>query len=266
MADISAKDVMVLRNNTGLPMMACKKALIESDGDVAAAEELLRIQLKGKMDTRTDRVAGEGRIAIAIGDGCGAIVEVRSETDFTAKNDQFVALADKVAQLALAGEPGTVSATDEITAAVDELRISTSENCSFARGLKLAGEKFGSYVHHDGKTGVLIQAEGDISDDTLRDLCMHITAAMPVPLGVGADDIPAEAVEKEKHFRTQQAIESGKPPQIAEKIVEGGMRKFFAEVSLLAQPFVRDPDKTIKDIVGDATIVAFHRWQVGESA
>lgn len=273
MAEISAKDVMKLRNETGLPMMACKKALGETGGDVEAAKELLRKQLKGKMESRTERAAGEGRIAIAVNDRSGAatIVELRAETDFTARNEQFVALAKRVAELAIDGPTGEVKTpTPEMQAPIDELRISTGENLSFARSHKLIGESgttaYGSYVHHDGKIGVLVQATGDIAEESLRQICMHITAAPTRPLGVTQDDIPNDLVQKERSFRLEQAMESGKPQEIAEKIVEGGMRKFYEEVALLEQPFVMDPSKKIRDIVGPASIDGFLRWAVGETA
>ncbi|MGP1272557.1 MAG: translation elongation factor Ts [Phycisphaerales bacterium] len=269
MADISAKDVMALRNETGLAMMECKKALIEAGGDKEKAIDLLRKKLKGKMDTRTDRVAGEGRIAVAVNDGGAVIVEVRAETDFTAKNEQFIAAVDRVAALATGASAGPVEPTDEMKAAIDEIRITTGENASVARILKVArdsGDTFGTYVHHDGKTGVLLHANGNIGDDILRQICMHITAAVPRPMGVTADEIPASVVDKERKFRIEQAMESGKPQEIAEKMVEGGMRKFFSEIALLEQDFVMDPSKKIKDLIGGGRIVAFHRWQVGEEA
>ena len=273
MAEIGAKDVMKLRNETGLPMMACKKALGETGGDVEAAKELLRKQLKGKMEARTERAAGEGRVATAVNErsGSAAIVELRAETDFTARNEQFVAMARKVAEMAIEGPAGAITTpTDAMQAPIDELRISTGENISFARAHKLIGESgttaYGSYVHHDGKIGVLVQATGDISEETLRQICMHITASPTRPLGVTPDDIPADMVEKERRFRLEQAMESGKPQEIAEKMVEGGMRKFYEEVALIEQPFVMDPSKKIRDIVGAATIDAFLRWAVGENA
>jgi elongation factor Ts len=250
-------------------MMECKKALQETGGDAAQAEDLLKKKMKGKMDTRTDRIAGEGRVAISVNDTGAAIVEIRAETDFTAKNDQFIAATDKVAQMALAAGEGEVEPTDEMKAAIDEIRISTGENASIARIRKVAkadGDTFGTYVHHDGKTGVLIHANGDVGEDTLRQICMHVTAAVPRPMGVTPDEIPAEVVEKERKFRVEQAVESGKPQEIAEKMVEGGMRKFFSEIALLEQDFVMDPSKKIKDLVGSATIKAFYRWQVGEEA
>lgn len=273
MAEISASDVMKLRNQTGLSMMECKRAMVEAGGDIQKAEDILRKSMKGKMDTKVDRAAGEGRIAIAIaphGDSA-AIVEVRAETDFTAKNETFAATCDNIAVAALTQASGELKAFPDATRLIDQLRISTGENVSFGRGHKLAGAQgktaWGKYVHHDGKTGVLIQAEGDINDQTLKQLCMHVTAAVPVPLGITPKDIPANLVEKERKFRLEQAIESGKPKEIAEKMVEGGMRKFYEEVALMEQPYVVDPSKKVKDIVGaKATITAFIRYRVGESA
>jgi len=272
-AEISASDVMRLRNQTGLSMMECKKALVEAAGDIAKAEDILRKNMKGKMDTKTDRAAGQGRIAIAIHpqESSAAIVEIRAETDFTAKNDQFITVADNIAAATLTQASGEVKVFPDAQQLVDQLRISTGENVSFARGHKFAGNMgttaFGKYVHHDGKTGVLIMAEGSVNEETLRQLCMHITAAVPVPKGVTAQDIPANIVEKERKFRIEQAMESGKPKEIAEKIVEGGMRKFFEELALMEQPFVMDPTKKIKDVLGPkANVLAFVRYAVGETA
>ncbi|MEM1072147.1 MAG: translation elongation factor Ts [Planctomycetota bacterium] len=269
MAEISAKDVMALRQKTGLSMMECKKALVETGGDHEAAEDYLRKKMKGKMDTRTDRVAGEGRVAVAVNDTGASIVEIRAETDFTAKNDQFIAATDKVAQMTLDAPEGPVEPSDAMKSGIDEIRISTGENASIARLRKVAkqdGDVFGTYVHHDGKTGVLIHANGDAGEDVLRQICMHVTAAVPRPMGVTPDEIPEAIVEKERKFRIEQAVESGKPQEIAEKMVEGGMRKFFSEVALLEQDFVMDPSKKIKDLLGGASIKAFYRWQVGEEA
>jgi elongation factor Ts len=274
MAEINPKDVMRLRNETGLPMMDCKAALAESKGDFEGAKDWLRKKMKGKMDKRTDRAAGEGRIAIATNEGSGVatIVEVRAESDFTAKNENFVKAAQRIAGLALEqANAGDVAPTPAMLAIVDEIRAQTGENCSIARAHKVIGETgttaYGSYVHHDGKTGVLIQATGSINEGTLREIGMHITASPTRPLGVTAKDIPANVVEKEKKFRIEQAMESGKPKEIAEKMVEGGMRKFYEEVALMEQPFVKDESKKIKDIVGpQAQIVGFYRWAVGEQA
>jgi len=269
MAELNAKDVMNLRNKTGLPMMACKGAFQEAGGDIEKAEELLRAKLKGKMELKTDRAAGEGRIAIAKSAEAATIVELKTETDFTAKNEKFVAAAQRAADLALEAHAGDVPADARVKALIDEIRITTGENASYARGHKLVQDPgsgaFGHYVHHDGKTGVLLQAEGSISDETMRQVCMHITAAVPRPQGINADDVPAHIVDKERRFRITQAMESGKPQQIAEKIVEGGMRKFFEDIALMEQPFIMDPTKKVKDVVGPkARVIAFLRWQVGE--
>ncbi|MFN0131028.1 MAG: translation elongation factor Ts [Phycisphaerales bacterium] len=272
MPEINPKDVMKLRNDTGLPMMDCKAALAETKGDFEAAKDWLRKKLKGKMDKRTERAAGEGRIAVAtnVDSGVAAIIELRAETDFTAKNEKFVSTAKKIAELAIEGTSGAVTPTAAMTALVDEMRITTGENCALARAHKITGETgttaFGVYIHHDGKTGVLIQATGSINDTTLKDVAMHIAASPTRPLGVTAKDIPPDVIERERKFRIDQAIESGKPKEIAEKMVEGGMRKFFEEIALLEQPYIRDETKRIKDIVGPkAQIIGFYRWQVGET-
>lgn len=265
------KDVMRLRQETGLPMMDCKKALIETKGDFEGAKEFLRKKLKGKMDARTDRAAGEGRVAVAVApDGkSAAMVEIRAETDFTAKNDQFVAMAAKVATLALGASSGSgpVTANEAMTKEVDALRISTGENISFARGHRLAGgagANFAHYVHHDGKQGSLVQAEGPVPADALKLICQHIVANPIAPAGLTPNDIPADVAEKEKKFALEQAIESGKPREIAEKMVEGKMRKFFEEVALLEQPLVMDPEKRVKDLLpAGSTLKAFLRWRVG---
>jgi elongation factor Ts len=275
MQEIPASVVMKLRSQTGLSMMECKKALQEANGDLGKAEELLRKKLKGKMDARTDRAAGAGRIAVALhGPDSGgstphaAIVELRAETDFTAMNEHFTTMAQKVADLAAEQPVGNVQTIPEMTAAIDQIRLTTGENCSLARGTKMNGGPhavFGAYVHHDGKTGALVHAEGEITAEQLKQIGMHIVAAVPAPKGVSANDVPAEIVEKERQFRISQAMDSGKPKEIAEKIVEGGMRKFFEEIALLEQPYIIDPTKKVKDIVGKATIVAFVRMQVGET-
>lgn len=249
-------------------MMECKKALVEASGDMEKAEDVLRKKLKGKMDAKEVRATGEGRIAIAVGAGSAAIIELRANTDFAAKNEQFIALAQKLADGALTQPAGEVTVGGALAAAVDDLRIKTGEQIALARGLHVAGgggAKFAYYVHHDGKKGVLIKFEGAVADDLMRQIGMHVIAAVPSPKGVSATDIPADVVEKERKFRIDQAIESGKPKEIAEKMVEGGMRKFFEEIALLEQPFVVDPTKKIKDVLGAGVKVhGFWRWAVGE--
>ncbi|MFT3685529.1 MAG: translation elongation factor Ts [Phycisphaerales bacterium] len=267
--EISASTVMQLRNKTGLSMMECKKALVEAGGDMEKAEDILRKSMKGKLDAKGDKPAGEGRVAVAIGGNGASIVELRANTDFTAKNDTFVNLTQQLADAALKAPVGAYTPTGAEQAAIDDIRIKTGETITMPRGEHVAGGAgvvFGSYVHHDGKTGALIRAEGDVSVETLKQICMHIVAAVPSPKGVNPSDVPAAIVDKERKFRIDQAMESGKPKEIAEKMVEGGMRKFFEEVALLEQPYVIDPSKKVKDMVGKAKVTNFWRWAVGEQA
>lgn len=269
MVEIDAKVVMQLRNKTGLSMMECKKALQESAGDLVQAEEVLFKKLKGKMDTRTDRAAGEGRLAVALApDGRSvAIAELRAETDFTAKNEKFQSAVSRIAELALAAGPGPVSPTPEMQRLVDDLRVSTGENISLARAHRLAGgpnSSFGTYVHHDGKTAVVLECEGPMPRDLAKDICMHIAAAQPRPQGVDRNSIPAAVIERERRLAIEMAMESGKPKEIAEKMVEGKINKLYSELALLEQEFVKDPSRKIRDLLpAGATIRSFLRWQVG---
>ncbi len=265
--EINASDVMKLRNKTGLSMMECKAALVEAKGDQNAAEDLLRKKMKGKMDSKEARPAGEGRIAVAIGSGSASIIELKANTDFTAKNDAFIALAGTIAKAALKQPAGHVTPPADVAAQIDDLRIKTGEQIQVGRAEHVAGGPgvvFGFYVHHDGKTGVLIKGEGELSAELLKDIGMHVVANPITPKGVSPADVPAEVVEKERKFRIDQAIESGKPKEIAEKMVEGGMRKFFEEIALLEQPFVKDPTKKVKDLLGKGKLHQFWRWVVGE--
>ena len=266
---ITAKDVKSLREKTGLGMMECKEALAEVDGDVDKAVDLLRQRGLSKMDTRSDRTSAEGRVAAAVSEdrSKGAIVEINTETDFTANNERFVAMAEQVAHEALKQEPGAVEANDAITAAIDEVRLTTKENAQFARGHVVggAGSVVGAYVHFNGKIAVLVELTGEASDELLKDLCHHISAGTPaVPVGVTEDEVPASIVEKEREYAKAQAIEQGKPENIAEKMVEGKIRKFYDEHVLLRQPFIKDDKKQVKDLLpAGSEIKRFVRYQVG---
>lgn len=260
----SAKDVMTLRQRTGLGMMDCKSALTETKGDLKAAEALLRERMKGKMDTRTDRAAGEGQVAVAIDGGKAAIVELRAETDFTARNENFRKMADDVARMAIEQPAGAATATDAIKARVDDIRITTGENVSFARGESLRGGSFAKYVHHDGKLGVLIQFEGDLPADVALGLCQHVAAHVPTPKSVDEAGLPSDLVAATRAAAVKEAQESGKPAQIAEKIAEGKVRKFFEENTLLGQKYVKDDKKAVKELLpGGVKIVRFVRYAVG---
>lgn len=265
---ISAKDVMALRKATGLGMMECKKALEEANGDFDLAAEIVRKKYGAKMAGRSDRESNEGRIAVAVADdqSKAAIVVIHSETDFTATNDNFKNMVQAIADLAIEQQPGDVDKTDAIEAEIEKLRITTQENLQFGHGAVLggAGATVGTYVHFTGKVGVAVEVEGEASEDLLKDLCMHISAIVPAPLGVTEDEVPADVLDKERQIAKEEAMASGKPEQIAEKMVEGKIRKYLDTVVLLRQPFVKDDKKQIKDILPKGvTIKKFVRYQVG---
>jgi len=263
---ISAKDVMQLRQRTGLGMMECKKALTETDGDMDAAVELLRTKLKGKMDERTDRSAAEGVVAVAESDDAVAMVELNTETDFTARNEAFVKAADAVAGIALEAEPGEVPATDAITEQIDNIRITTKENASYKRGVKLTGARTGSYVHHNGQLGVIVTGEGELDDETLTGICQHVAAHVPTPLAVDEAGLPQEDRDKAMNDAKQEAIDSGKPPEIAEKIATGKYKKWVSDNTLLGQQYVKDMEgkSTVADVLPKgAKITNFVRYAVG---
>ncbi|MBC8201012.1 MAG: translation elongation factor Ts [Planctomycetes bacterium] len=258
----TAKDVMGLRQKTGLGMMDCKKALTETNGDPTAAEEWLRETKKGKMDTRTERTTGEGKICVATKDCCAVIVEVRTETDFTARNENFVEAVEKIAELALDQNDGDVNASDDILKLVDDLRITTGENANYARGFKYSGGSYGQYIHHDGKRACLLQYEGDIDDATVKGICQHIV--FHDPMGISADDVPAEKIEQIRANAIQEAKDTGKNEEIAQKMAEGKVRKHLQENTLLAQKYVLDEAKTIQELLADGTsITAFTRYTLG---
>ena len=263
---ISAKDVMQLRQRTGLGMMECKKALTETDGDMDAAVELLRTKLKGKMDERTDRSAAEGVIAVAANGNAVAMVELNTETDFTARNEGFLEAANNVAKIALDAGEGEVAANDAITEQIDNIRISTKENASYKRGVKLTGEKTGSYVHHNGQLGVVVTAEGEIDDETLTGICQHVAAHVPTPLAVDEAGLDPAARDKALGDAKQEAIDSGKPAEIAEKIATGKYKKWVSDNTLLGQQYVKDMEgkSTVADILPKgAKITGFVRYAVG---
>lgn len=262
MAEITAKMVKALRDETGQGMMDCKKALAETGGDVEVAVDLLRKKGMAAAETKASRTAVEGLVAIHEADGSAAMVEVVCETDFCARNDEFRTMVANIAALAAAGGDGDIQATDEITTAVQACFNKIGENMRYVRGVKVSAPKVGSYVHHNGKVGVLVGIDGEIDSETLSGLCMHI--AFADPMGLTKDDIPADLIEKEKQIAKAQAVEAGKPEEIAEKMVLGKVNKFLAANALLEQPFVRDEKKKIKDILGAAKITAFIRFQVGQ--
>ncbi len=270
-ASFTAKDVMALRAKTALGMMDCKKALAESNGDMAAADQWLRQKLKGKMEGRTDRMTGQGRIGVRIDGAAAAIVEILTETDFTARNEEFVAMVEDIVGQVITRPAGPVGTDEAITSRIDDLRIKTGENVNFARGEKLEGGAFGKYLHHDGKRAAIVQLEGSADDDLLTGICQHIVAHVPTPIAVDEDHVDADVIEKIRSEATQEATDSGKPAEIVEKIAEGKVRKYMQAntLALMNQLYVKDPSgKTVvKSLLPKGvTITRFLRYTVGEAA
>lgn len=265
MAEITATMVKALREETSQGMMECKKALTEAGGDTEKAKSILRKKGLATAEKKSSRDATEGLVAVQADDGgaTATMVEIRCETDFCSRNEVFQAMVKSVAQMAAQTDgDGPIEPSDEITSAVQATFQKIGENMSFHRGIKITADRVGVYVHHNNKVAVLVGVDGKIGDDVLADLCMHV--AFNNPIGITTDDIPADLVEKEKAIATEQAIDSGKPPEIAEKIVSGKIGKFMAANALLEQPFVRDDKKKVKDILGGATVKAMSRFAVGE--
>jgi len=260
----TAKDVMNLRQKTGLGMMDCKEALTENDGDIAKSEEWLRAKMKGKMDTRTERATAQGRVAVAIEGGKAAVVEVQTETDFTANNDSFVSMVDKVAKAALKMPAGDVTPSAEMNKFVDDVRITTGENMKIARGHVMEGGSFGSYLHHDGKRCAVVQIEGSAEDALLKSICQHIVAHVPPPIAVDGSNVPSDKLDAIRKDAIADAKEAGKNDEIAQKIAEGKVRKYLEEVTLLNQKSVQDDSKTIKDLLPKGvTVKSFVRYTLG---
>lgn len=273
MAAITASMVAELRAKTDAPMMECKKALTEADGDLAKAEEILRVKLGNKASKAAGRVAAEGVVATYIsGDGkLGAILEINSETDFVAKNDDFLALGKGAAELVATKNPADVEALAALPlqgATVEEVRKALvgkiGENMSFRRFARFEAKgKLTQYIHGGSKVGVIIDVTGG-DEQLAKDLAMHIAASKPVSLS--KDEVPAELIEKERSIAAQKAAESGKPADIVAKMVEGTVAKYLKEVTLLGQPFVKDDKQTVEQLLKSkgAAVNRFVLYIVGE--
>jgi len=273
MAEITAGMVKELREKTDAPMMECKKALAEAGGDMAKAEEILRVKLGSKASKAAARVAAEGVVSIYVNGAQAAIVEVNSETDFVAKNPDFLAFASDVAKLVSTGQVANVEALAGQSlgaGTVESVRTALvgkiGENISVRRfATAQAKGKFYSYIHGGSKIGVLLDLVG--GDEALgRDLAMHIAASKPKSLDVSGVD--TALIETERRIATEKAAESGKPADIVAKMVEGTVQKFLKEVTLLGQVFVKAEDgkQTIEQLlkVKGASIAAFTLFIVGE--
>jgi elongation factor Ts len=269
---VTAAMVKELRERTGAGMMECKKALVETNGDLDAAIEVLRKSGLAQADKKASRVAAEGKIALAMADGGkeAVMVEVNCETDFVAKDASFIAFADAVASNALNDQPADVDALMATTIdglSVEEARQALiskiGENIKVRRFVRESTEgTLGAYVH-GGKIGVLISVSGG-DEELARDLAMHVAALNPEY--VSEDDVPADVVAHEKDILIAQAEGSGKPPEIIEKMVTGRLRKHLSGITLLGQPFVKDGDVTVAKLLQQksASVNGFDRLAVGE--
>ena len=270
---ITASMVAELRAKTDAPMMECKKALTEAEGDMVKAEELLRVKLGSKAGKAASRVTAEGVVTVSMAGGVGAMVEVNCETDFVTKNDSFLALTQAVANGIATGNPADVAAVgalpfsmDGFGPTIEDVRKGLigkiGENMSVRRFKRVdSGSKLASYLHGT-RIGVLVEYEGD--ETAAKDVAMHVAAMKPVSLT--SAEVPAELIERERSVATAKAAESGKPADIAAKMIEGSVQKYLKEVSLFNQPFVKNDKQTVEQMLKEkaTTVKSFTLYVVGE--
>lgn len=273
MAVITAAMVKELRVKTDAPMMECKKALTEADGNMEQAEEILRVKLGNKATKAASRITADGVVAIYIDEPgkIGAIVELNSETDFVAKNADFIAFANDIAKLVAENKPADVAALSALPlngSTVDEVRKGLigkiGENISIRRFQIVEGKgKLSTYIHGGAKIGVIVDVVGG-NDEVAHDVAMHIAASKPKALD--KDGVDQNLIETERRVAIEKARENGKPEHLIEKIAEGSVNKFLKEVTLLSQPFVKDDSKSVGELLksNGATVSAFALFVVGE--
>ncbi len=274
---ISAAEVKELRDRTGAGMMDCKKALEETGGDMEAAIDLLRSQGAAKAAKRAGKEASEGAVGEYVDGAVGGLVEVNCETDFVARTDDFQELAAKLAEHVAkhAGVDGAgegdalleqayLGGEGTVEQVVTQVSAKTGEKIVVRRYARFdAGDgRLGTYVHMTGKIGVMVELGGSADDELARDVAMHIAAARP--LAVRPDELPEDVVARERAVYLEQVRQEGKPEHIQEKIVEGKLGKFYKENALVEQPFVKDPDRTVGELVGEAEVRRFVRYELGE--
>ena len=275
MANITAQLVKELREKTGAGMMDCKKALVQTDGDIDAAIDFLREKGLSSAAKKADRIAAEGTTFILEQGNEAIILEVNAETDFVSKNDKFQVLVASLAEQLLAAKPATVEAALEITNAegvkvVDQISTAIAtigEKITLRRfevKTKTDADAFGSYLHMGGRIGVLVTLEGSTDASAAKDVAMHIAAINPTY--VSRDEVSAEEVERERKVLTEQALNEGKPENIVAKMVEGRLGKYFEDVCLLDQSFVKNSDQKVRDFVASTggSVNGFVRYAVGE--
>ncbi|AET88898.1 MULTISPECIES: translation elongation factor Ts [Caballeronia] len=270
MAAITASMVAELRAKTDAPMMECKKALTEADGDMARAEELLRVKLGNKASKAASRVTAEGIVTAHVEGGVGALVELNCETDFVAKNDDFLAFGKTIAELVAKNNPADIAALSALpleSSTVDAVRLALvgkiGENLSIRRFVRFeTANKVAAYLHGT-RIGVLVEFTG-ADEQVGKDVAMHVAAMKPVSLS--SDEVPADLIAKERSIAEQKAAESGKPAEIVAKMVDGSIQKYLKEVSLLNQPFVKNDKQTIEQMLkaANASVQKFALFVVGE--
>ncbi len=270
MAAITASMVAELRAKTDAPMMECKKALTEAEGDMERAEELLRVKLGNKASKAASRVTAEGIVAAHIADGVGVLVELNCETDFVGKNDDFLAFGKTVAEIVAKNNPADVAALGALpleSSTVDAVRLALvgkiGENVSIRRFVRFeTSNKLASYLHGT-RIGVLVDFTG-ADEQVGKDVAMHVAAMKPVSLS--SDEVPADLIAKERSIAEQKAAESGKPAEIVAKMVDGSVQKYLKEVSLLNQTFVKNDKQTIEQMLkaASASVQKFALFVVGE--
>jgi elongation factor Ts len=270
---ITASVVKELRERTGAGMMDCKKALVETNGDADAAAELLRTKGQAKAEKKAGRIAAEGCIQIAVDEGAGnvVVIEVNSETDFVAKDENFLGFATAAAQLALTSGAADVEALlaaelpegGTLEEARKNLIAKIGENIGVRRFERISAKGDIGHYSHGSRIGVVVDVTG--GDEELRkDIAMHVAAVAPACISDA--DVPAEQIERERRILTEQAEQEGKPAEIVGKMVDGRLRKYLAEITLVGQPFVKDPDITVGKLLEQkgATVNSFARIEVGE--
>lgn len=266
---ITAKMVSELREKTGAGMMDCKKALVAADGDMDMAIENLRKSGAAKAEKKSGRATNQGKVWTAINDGKAAIVELLCETDFAAKTDKFGALVNKVVNSALSlSEEGDVSEalnTKEAAVLTEHIAV-IGENMQLRRAAKWNGganSKFASYHHMNGQVSVLVEVEGDADAELLNDICLHIAAFNP--RYINSSDVPADVVAKEKEIAAAADPKlANKPAEMLDKILSGKINRFFSEVCLMNQPWVRDDKTSLSKLKPGLKVIRFARWAVGE--
>ncbi|MDE0742907.1 MAG: translation elongation factor Ts [Woeseiaceae bacterium] len=268
---ITASMVKELRDRTGAGMMECKKSLVEVNGDIDAAIELLRTSGQAKAEKKASRVAADGRVAIKSNTSEAVIIEINSETDFVAKDENFINFSDSAANLLLEKDVESIEQLSELVLSdsktVEEARTEliskVGENISIRRFNKISDSVNLGIYSHGSRIGSIVSLSGG-SENLAKDIAMHIAASNPICIDVNG--VPSDLIEREKRIYNEQALSSGKPPEIIEKMVQGKMSKYLKEITLLGQSFVKDPDISIENLLknSNAVVTDFIRYEVGE--